>query len=277
MANPNAYIATERAVYTYTKQQTRYIYTLVQKNLIPLLERESDFDVLEVAIDTIERTFNRRFPEAKMLEITDQMVDRLEKRVDQETDRQMLKAGIAIVAVSEASRLLRDRSKKKSSQELVKGLVGVNSNTFTNLKDESREAVKTGDYKEAITRMKKVPTSQRVDKSTPFQRANYEGKNVSLHETGNAASDLIAIKFEESDVRLYRWMSQTDSKVRTTHRQLHNNIYTVDGSTQRVGLRTYHGAIDIAYSTAPTFPRKPWNCRCTALPYKPLLQGKKRE
>ena len=152
-----------------------------------------------------------------------------------------------------------------------------NQTILTNLRNEIAEGIRTGQRWETIAKKIERPISREKklgDKPTSFRKGYNNAKFIARNEVGNAQGEINKQQQMAAGVRLYRWQTSRDERVRETHVRLgreKNNIYSWDGEVTIDGV-TYYPAIDPAYSASATIPGQPWNCRCVAISYIPELE-----
>jgi SPP1 gp7 family putative phage head morphogenesis protein len=106
---------------------------------------------------------------------------------------------------------------------------------------------------------------------TAFKKASNRAKFIARNEVGTALGTLNKERQLAADVQLYVWQTAEDERVRTTHRELDQRIFSWQGEVV-VGDTTYQMAVDHTFSSSGTIPGEPWNCRCVAIPYIPEFE-----
>ncbi|MBW2647906.1 MAG: hypothetical protein JRE23_17385 [Deltaproteobacteria bacterium] len=271
MASSDDYISTGRDLFSLSRVQTRYIYDRVQTLLVPALKREASERELKRILRGIQSGFDKKFSVDFNDVETQRIVTKLSRRVDREINNQLKKASIPIAM--EGRKFLKRVSsvRKDSATSMALKLDGISKKVFDRLTEGIERAAQSGEYGEVLKDFNKSPRTKRTkgQLSTIFQRAGFEGKVLAIDETGTIAAELTKKKMLDNKVLLYKWRTQGDKKVRPTHSNLSNNIYTVDGQPHQVKGKQYRGAIDPAYSSEPIIPREAFNCRCWAIPVNP--------
>jgi SPP1 gp7 family putative phage head morphogenesis protein len=102
----------------------------------------------------------------------------------------------------------------------------------------------------------------------PLKKAVNRAKFIARNEVSTALGAINEKRQRASGVELYRWQTADDERVRETHESMDGLLFSWDGSSGVTPQGENYGpAIDPIFSSSPTIPGEPWNCRCSAIPY----------
>lgn len=155
------------------------------------------------------------------------------------------------------------RVMSESSNNTVQALLREQRELVANTQLLIGEGVQRGERWETIA--KSLSGSIEGD---AYRSAANRAKFIARNEVTTALGEINREQQAQAGIQLYRWQTAEDERVRATHRELDQKIFTWGNAAITIDGKTYEPASDPTYNAgAPTIPGQPWNCRCVGLPY----------
>ncbi len=156
--------------------------------------------------------------------------------------------------------------------------VATNFQTTTNrmmqgVRNEISSGIASGERWESIAkRLELSPASKRkVDgEKSVLNRAMNDFKFTARNTVSTALGQINRSRQESAGIELYIWQTSDDERVRPTHENLDDRVFSWDPAGATVNGVKYEPARDPQFrGGAATIPGEPWNCRCVAIPFVP--------
>lgn len=223
-----------------------------------------DGESMEMLIDVIEAQFLGKFSKAYIRANLNTFFQELDLTADTETLRQFALQNIEVGVAANAQAVMENAVRSTTGK-----ITNLSSTTIGNIRSKVSEGVIQGSRWESIAK-DLTGTLGPAGKGT-FKTAANRAKFIARNEVGNALGAINKERQEAAGVDLYTWQTAEDERVRPTHARLDQKVFSWKGKVTYNGV-TYTEAVDPAYSSSPTIPGQPWNCRCVAIPFIPELE-----
>lgn len=146
---------------------------------------------------------------------------------------------------------------EESTNQTVQTLLETQQDLVTRTQATIAEGLQNGQRWETIAKQ----LSSSVGESPAYRSAVNRAKFVARNEVTTALGELNREQQAQAGIELYRWQTSEDERVRPTHRDLDQRIFSWSSSPVTVDGKTYEPAIDPNYNGGqPTIPGQPWNC-----------------
>ena len=232
------------------------------------LDAEGDGGRLTEEIDQIEEQFLTFYNTVMILWILRRDFDRINEEVEKDLDKALPGSRSAVVTSGTQEILNNSMQRTLTSIQLLQTQV------ISDIRQEVALGLSQGSrWGNIIARIKRSMTApiKKGERATPFRKANSKGKFIARNEVNTTIGLLNKEKQTDLGIRLYRWQSREDNRVRDSHKALNGRIFTWEGEVTVEGT-TYRMANDPQTGFYNTIPGEPTNCRCFAVNFIPAIE-----
>ena len=230
--------------------------------------RDQESDNLNDLLDLIQAQFAGRFTRDFLRANITEIFSRLQNEAFTQAERDLAVQQIAITPAA------ADLEAIESAINDVVTNFGMNTERMVqSVRNEISSGIASGERWESIARrLEQSPTSTReIDgQKSVLNRAVNDFKFTARNAVTTSLGQINRSRQESAGIELYIWQTSDDERVRPTHENLDNRIFSWDPNGTTVNGVEYQPARDPQFrGGAATIPGEPWNCRCVAIPYQP--------
>ena len=223
---------------------------------------------LENLVDVVEAQFLGRFSRRFIRSNLQRFFSELDLEADQETLGEFARQNITVVPGADTRATIENAINTSTGK-----IEDLTRTTIGNVRSILAEGVVTGTrWEDIASDLERSLTAPVNGKPTTFKKAANRARFIARNEVGTALGAVNKERQQSAGVELFEWQTSEDERVRATHNSLNGGIFTWDGTTKTIDGVTYGPAIDPQFSSSPTIPGQPWNCRCVAIPFIPELE-----